>query len=103
MRDTLHYPMKQPRTEEQLTRLNELMLIMKKTSEVYKKANNTQKIKLFDMSMQYIDELVDTFGWHRDFTESMFMFGKEFLDIPSMIDNPFYRSQFPEAYKIFDL
>jgi hypothetical protein len=103
MRDTLHYPMKTPYTTEQSARLQELLLILKKTSTIYKKANNSQRIKLFDMSLKYVDELVDTFGWYRDFSESLLMFGSEFLSVPSMMHNPLYRSLFPEAYKIFNL
>jgi hypothetical protein len=89
-------------TPEELSRITLLLTILKKTSLIYRKANNTQKSQIFDKYMPYVDQLV-SLGYYRDFTESLLMFGDEFLASPSIKDAhpPYYQTLFPEAFEVF--
>lgn len=87
-------------TPEEQERITLLLTILKKTSDMYRKANNTQKALIFDKYLTYVDQLVEI-GYHRDFTESLLMFGEEFLSSPSMIQSQYHRSLFPEAFEVF--
>lgn len=88
--------------ETKKEKIQELLIRIKKINRLYKRATNLQKEHIFDNSLFLVDELVDL-GYHRDFVESLVLFGKEFLELTSIKDQypEYYKKLFPEAFEVF--